>query len=153
MRQPLSQVLSETGRPDVLVLGAGQAGLTAAVAAAQQGARVLVIEKLAHPGGSTAMSSGLTAYAGTDEQRALGIEDTAESLKADILATGQHRNDEGCDQPQSGWPHGFSLSWVFDLVSDVWLLASAISGSGHKTWEDRTVKMRPEAGLTMAHFQ
>lgn len=94
MRQPLSQVLSETGRPDVLVLGAGQAGLTAAVAAAQHGARVLVLEKLAHPGGSTAMSSGLTAYAGTDEQRAMGIEDTAESLKADILATGQHRNDE-----------------------------------------------------------
>ncbi|MFN8147557.1 MAG: flavocytochrome c [Candidatus Nanopelagicales bacterium] len=94
MRQPLSQVLSETGRPDVLVLGAGQAGLTAAVAAAQQGARVLVLEKLPHPGGSTAMSSGLTAYAGTDEQRALGIEDSPEALKADILATGQHRNDE-----------------------------------------------------------
>jgi fumarate reductase flavoprotein subunit len=94
VRQPLSQVLSDLGRPDVLVLGAGQAGLTAAVAAAQQGARVLVLEKLEHPGGSTSMSSGLTAYAGTDEQRALGIQDTPESLRADILAAGQHRNDE-----------------------------------------------------------
>ncbi len=94
MRQPLSQVLSDLGRPDVLVLGAGQAGLTAAVAAGQHGARVLVLEKLEYAGGSTSMSSGLTAYAGTDEQRALGIEDTPESLRADILATGQHRNDE-----------------------------------------------------------
>jgi len=90
----LAQTLAELGRPDVLVLGAGQAGLTAAVAAAQQGSRVLVLEKLALAGGSTAMSSGLTAYAGTDEQRAEGIEDTAESLRADILATGQHKNDE-----------------------------------------------------------
>ena len=90
----LSFALAALPRPDVVVLGAGQAGLTAAVAASQQGARVLVLEKLAYAGGSTSMSSGLTAYAGTDEQRALGIEDSVEALKADILATGQHRNDE-----------------------------------------------------------
>ncbi len=78
----------------MVVLGAGQAGLTAAVAAAQQGARVLVLEKLAYAGGSTSMSSGLAAYAGTDEQRELGIEDSVEALKADILATGRHKNDE-----------------------------------------------------------
>ena len=80
--------------PDVLVLGTGQAGLCAAVAAAQRGASVLVLEKLAFPGGSTSMSSGLSAYAGTDEQVALGIHDSAESLRADILATGQGRCDE-----------------------------------------------------------
>ena len=85
--------LSECGRPDVLVLGAGQAGLTAAVAAAQAGARVLILEKRDIIGGSTAMSSGLSAYAGTDEQAQLGITDDVESLRADILATGQGRND------------------------------------------------------------
>lgn len=90
----LASALATRPRPDVVVLGAGQAGLTAAVAAAQQGATVLVLEKLAYAGGSTSMSSGLTAYAGTDEQRELGIEDSVEALKADILATGQHRNDE-----------------------------------------------------------
>ena len=90
----LSSALERFPRPDVLVLGAGQAGLTAAVAAAQWGARVLVLEKLAYAGGSTSMSSGLTAYAGTDEQAALGIEDSPELLKADILATGQNRNDD-----------------------------------------------------------
>jgi len=93
VRQSLSQVLQTTGRPDVLVLGAGQAGLTAAVAAAQQGSRVLVLEKLDYAGGSTSMSSGLTAYAGTDEQTAEGIDDSVESLREDILATGQHKND------------------------------------------------------------
>ncbi len=90
----LAATVQELGRPDVVVLGAGQAGLTAAVAAAQRGARVLLLEKLDYAGGSTSMSSGLTAYAGTDEQRALGIEDSVESLKADILATGRHKSDE-----------------------------------------------------------
>ena len=88
-----TQLLAEVGRPDVLVLGAGQAGLTAAVAAAQQGARVLLLEKRDIIGGSTAMSSGLTAYAGTDEQRALGIEDSVEALRQDILETGRFKND------------------------------------------------------------
>lgn len=94
MAKPLAQILADLGRPDVLVLGAGQAGLTAALAAAQDGARVLVLEKMQFPGGSTSMSSGLSAYAGTDEQAAEGIVDSIESLKADILATGLHVNDE-----------------------------------------------------------
>ena len=90
---PVTQQLRAFGRPDVLVLGAGQAGLTAALAAAQSGARVLILEKRDIIGGSTAMSSGLTAYAGTDEQAAMGVEDSIESLRQDILTTGQHKND------------------------------------------------------------
>lgn len=78
---------------DVLVVGAGQAGLCAAVAAAQRGARVVVLEKRPVMGGSTAISSGLTAYAGTDEQAAAGIADSVELLRQDILDTGKHRSD------------------------------------------------------------
>ncbi|GHU79994.1 pyridine nucleotide-disulfide oxidoreductase [Clostridia bacterium] len=37
--------------PDVAVIGAGPAGLAAAIAAADQGARVLMLERDAHPGG------------------------------------------------------------------------------------------------------
>ena len=93
MAVPVAQQLAELGRADVVVLGAGQAGLTAAVAAAQDGARVLVCEKRDIIGGSTAMSSGLTAYAGTDEQATLGIVDDVELLRADILATGHGKCD------------------------------------------------------------
>lgn len=80
-------------RCDVLIVGAGQAGLCAAVAAAQTGATVAIIEKRDIVGGSTAMSSGLTAYAGTDEQAAAGIVDTVTWLREDILATGRGRSD------------------------------------------------------------
>lgn len=93
MSRTIAQRLADAGRPDVLVLGAGQAGLTAAVSAAQAGARVLILEKRDIIGGSTAMSSGLTAYAGTDEQAALGITDDVDEMRRDILAVGQHRSD------------------------------------------------------------
>jgi succinate dehydrogenase/fumarate reductase flavoprotein subunit len=44
---------------DVLVLGGGMAGLCAALAAAEQGARVLVLEKGSRFGGSMALSNGI----------------------------------------------------------------------------------------------
>ncbi|TAK68822.1 MAG: FAD-dependent oxidoreductase [Actinomycetota bacterium] len=49
---------SETFDVDLLVVGGGMAGLTAAAYAARHGARVLVVEKAAEVGGSAAMSGG-----------------------------------------------------------------------------------------------
>ncbi|MGW1026455.1 FAD-dependent oxidoreductase [Streptomyces sp. NPDC002577] len=78
---------------DVVVAGAGLAGLAAAVAAAEAGARVVICEKQPDIGGSTVLSAGLSAFAGTDEQAAEGIADDAGLLRRDLLETGQHRND------------------------------------------------------------
>ena len=44
---------------DVLVIGCGMAGLTAAAHAARAGARVLAIDEADHPGGSAALSAGV----------------------------------------------------------------------------------------------
>jgi len=44
---------------DILVIGAGMAGLAAAAAASEAGARVVVLEKAAQAGGSAAMSVGM----------------------------------------------------------------------------------------------
>ena len=43
---------------DILIIGAGACGLTAALAAAEQGASTLILERDATPSGSTAMSYG-----------------------------------------------------------------------------------------------
>ncbi|QFG20091.1 FAD-dependent oxidoreductase [Actinomadura sp. WMMB 499] len=82
-----------TVRYDVAVVGGGLAGAAAAAAAAESGASVLLLEKTATPGGSTVLSSGLNAYAGTDEQAAAGVADDVELLRRDLLETGRHRND------------------------------------------------------------
>ena len=55
---------------DVLVSGGGMAGLCAALAAAQQGAKVLVLEKGNRFGGSMYLSNGIVwTFANTDEVR------------------------------------------------------------------------------------
>ena len=53
---------------DVIVIGAGGAGLSAALSAHQNGAKVIVLEKLGFPGGSTIFSAG--AFNAADPVRA-----------------------------------------------------------------------------------
>jgi fumarate reductase flavoprotein subunit len=64
---------------DVVVVGAGGTGLAAAASAHQHGAEVIVLEKLAAVGGSTARSGGGISATGTKFQEELGIKDTKES--------------------------------------------------------------------------
>ncbi|WP_040797672.1 FAD-dependent oxidoreductase [Nocardia higoensis] len=70
---------------DVVVVGAGGCGLTAAIAAAEQGARVVVLEKLDRPIGNTGVSTGSIPGAGSRYQRAAGIEDSPERMAEDLL--------------------------------------------------------------------
>lgn len=70
----------------LVIVGAGGTGLAAALAAADRGIEVLVIERDPTPLGSTAMSTGLIPAAGTPEQAAEGVEDSPERFTRDILA-------------------------------------------------------------------
>jgi fumarate reductase flavoprotein subunit len=71
---------------DVLVIGAGAAGLIAAMRAREVGAEVLVLERDPLPRGSTALSAGLIPAAETRFQRDVGIVDSKEKFAADIMA-------------------------------------------------------------------
>ena len=88
---------SESARPEVstqvVVIGAGACGLTAALAARERGAEVLVLERDTRPTGSTSLSTGLIPAAGTRLQDAAGILDSAELLESDILKKAQHQTD------------------------------------------------------------
>ncbi|MGI5129868.1 FAD-dependent oxidoreductase [Pseudonocardia sp. CA-107938] len=63
---------------DLVVIGSGAGGLSAAVSAAEGGCRVLVFESEREFGGSMALSGGVFCAAGTSVQSALGLEDSPE---------------------------------------------------------------------------
>ena len=78
---------------DTLVIGAGAAGLIAALAAHEAGQSVLVLERDAVPSGSTALSAGLIPAAGTAQQRASGIDDDPSRFAEDIQRKAHGQND------------------------------------------------------------
>ena len=77
----------------LLIVGAGAAGLCAALAAQEAGAEPVVIERDALPAGSTALSAGLIPAAGTRFQRAKGIDDTPALFAGDIQRKAHDEND------------------------------------------------------------
>lgn len=63
----------EEAQADVVVVGGGASGLAAAAAALESGARVIVLEKAPHTGGSAELSAGIVTAASTDIQKASGL--------------------------------------------------------------------------------
>ena len=72
---------------DVVVVGSGAAGLSAALAAAVDGAKVIVLEKSHWLGGTTAMSAAGTWVPANHHMQAAGIEDSAEETLTYLRAT------------------------------------------------------------------
>jgi 3-oxosteroid 1-dehydrogenase len=71
---------------DVVVLGSGAAGLTAALAAAVNGAKVAVFEKAELLGGTTALSGGTIWIPNNQPARRAGIEDSLEAGLAYVMS-------------------------------------------------------------------
>ena len=78
---------------DVLVIGAGGCGLIAALAAAQKGVSVFVVEKEKMAGGNTSLSQAMVPAAGTQVQIEAGIEDSIELMTEDILKKNDYNSD------------------------------------------------------------
>ena len=78
---------------DIVVVGAGGAGLSAAVQAASMGADVIVLEKQGIIGGNTNYSTGGLNAAETSVQQKLGIQDSKQSHFDDTMSGGHFLND------------------------------------------------------------
>ncbi len=72
---------------DVIVLGAGAGGMAAAIVAAREGLRVLVIEKTGFVGGTTAFSGGMVWVPNNLKMAAAGLTDSPEAADRYLTAT------------------------------------------------------------------
>ncbi|MGC7406828.1 FAD-dependent oxidoreductase [Pandoraea pneumonica] len=92
MSAPMVPVIRK-GRPpvddlpelSVVIVGAGACGLTAALVLQDAGIDCVLLERDAVPSGSTALSSGFIPAAGSDVQRAAGVDDSPAQFAHDIL--------------------------------------------------------------------
>lgn len=106
---------------DVVVVGAGGTGLTAAASAYEKGADVIVLEKLAIIGGSTGISGGGIAATDTKFQRELGIADTKESWM-DLWKERQDTSNPGFMYPDYNFVDRYmdeaviTTEWMVDYV-------------------------------------
>ncbi|MGL4724807.1 MAG: flavocytochrome c [Scandinavium sp.] len=78
---------------DVVVVGSGGAGLAAAIQAHDEGARVLIVEKMPTIGGNTIKASAGMNAAETRFQRVKGIQDSKELFYAETLKGGGNKNN------------------------------------------------------------
>ena len=105
-----SQIKTEA---DVIVIGAGLSGLSASVRAAEQGAEVILLEKMAYAGGNCILSTGILQAAGTKLQAQAGIEDSPEQYALD-MAQGASADRDPVQMKMVSTLSGETLDWLAD---------------------------------------
>ena len=83
----------ETRDVDVVIVGAGGAGMSAAITAKQQGKTVLLLEKMPYVGGNTTEATGGMNAAETHYQAEQGITDSVEQFVEDTMKGGHNLNN------------------------------------------------------------
>ena len=108
---------------DVLVIGAGVAGLNAAISAKENGANVLVIDKMPYPGGTTNLAGGILVCIDSNLFAENRLE--SDSLEAVLAYWKEHMAQSGVD---SGYPDYDRLTGVLaDTGKTVdWLVENGI---------------------------
>jgi uncharacterized protein len=119
-------------RTDVLVVGAGIGGLSAAYEAGFGGAQVAVAEMSSVFGGNAALSEGGLAIVDTPLQRSQGLADSPRTAEIDMLAWGEDAD------PEWAW------TYVRDSRREIW---DWLTGMGV-----RFIAIRPQAGNQVPRF-
>lgn len=91
--EPVAEKKNEELETDIVIIGAGGAGMTAAINAAQAGKDVILIEKMPYAGGNTTKATGGMNAAETHYQAEQGIEDSVEQFVQDTMEGGHNIND------------------------------------------------------------
>lgn len=152
----------ETLSCDLVIVGAGGAGMTAALKAQEQGLNVILLEKQAFVGGATAMSSSSALCQGTRVQAEQNVEDSPLLCMTDLLKVGNYENDATPTWLLSS-ESGRAIDWLNDdmgvLFKDSVGSASAeysvgrarasVTGSGAGLCQDLQTTMGNKDGITL----
>lgn len=115
---------------DVIVIGAGGAGLATAVSAHQNGADVIVIEKMPTVGGNTLISGSAYNAVDPSRQQPLGIEDSVDKHYEQTFEGGDEKGDPELIRvlvenayPGIEWLEGLGMEFtdtVFTVLGGLW---------------------------------
>lgn len=119
---------------DVVIIGAGGAGLSAAISAHDGGAKVVVLEKMPMVGGNTNRATGGLNAAGTKQQIAAGVQDSADLFYEDTMKGGKNLNNPEMVKMLATEAKN-SVEWLESLgadLSDVGRMAGASVNRTHR---------------------
>lgn len=140
-----------SGNVDVLVAGAGAAGLAAALAASKHGLEVAVVE--ANPSfrssSNTAMSTSMIPAGGSRWQDDAGIEDSPEQFYEDIMVKTKGSADPVVARALTSIAPEL-VSWMADDVGVPLGLVTEFRYPGHST--DRCLAVPDRAGRTLHRY-
>jgi len=118
---------------DVIVVGAGLAGLVATAELAAAGRRVILLEQEPDLGGQAFWSFGGLFLVGSPEQRRMGIRDSYDLALQDWLGSA------GFDRPEDHWPRRWAEAYVAFAAGEKrsWLRARGIRFFPLVGWAER----------------
>ena len=124
---------AEDAECDVVVVGSGAAGITASIYAAQNGAKVILVEKLDFVGGTSLLAASMFGSVGTSVHQAEGKTETVEDLVENYLkkeaATGAYAEEPSArilaENSAAAAEYLIGLGVNFDHTSSKFILAPA----------------------------
>ncbi|MBQ3798864.1 MAG: flavocytochrome c [Treponema sp.] len=119
---------------DIVVIGAGGAGLSAATEAAGKGAKVILLEKMGIAGGNTNSATGGLNASETKVQAQLGIADSNEQYYQDTMKGGYNLNDPELVRNMVE-KSAETVDWLMGLgadLSDVGKMAGSTNSRTHR---------------------
>lgn len=105
-------------KTDVIVIGAGAAGFSAAITAHDKGAKVILLEKMPITGGNSQLAAGGMNACETQFQKKKGIKDTCQIMYDDTMKGGKNLNDPELVKVLTRNSAG-SIDWLTELGADV----------------------------------
>ncbi|MDY0383865.1 flavocytochrome c [Trichlorobacter sp.] len=131
VRKPAKQRIETT---DLVVIGAGAAGMTAAITAHDAGVKVIVLEKQPITGGNSMLAAGGMNAAETRFQQAKGIKDSVDLMYQDTMKGGKNTNDPELAMILAK-NSAASVDWLTSIgadISDVGRMAGASANRTHR---------------------